>query len=203
MVFHIFSSQIDGNACQNLLWTAGMLTVGPLHPNKPAQRPPASLQRPIWPPEFLKLVFHTFWADLQFFWRKNLWVSTTFGFFYSFHLARFFNTHYIKGNPWVYHPPLGLSPPPCFGGGRRRRRRENFGDLGSFFIDFLHKIDELDTKSSKKFAPAARLPWNIHFWALKYGKSSQNPPNRPRKITLFTPSPWVYPPSFWRGSEMG
>ena len=32
----------------------------------------------------------------------------------------------------------------------RRRRREIFGDLGSFFIDFLHKIDTFAVKIFKK-----------------------------------------------------
>ena len=60
-------------------------------------------------------------------------------------------------------PPYLKFHPPLLEGGRRRRRREKIEDFGSFFIDFLHKIAEFEAKSSKKFAPAARLPWEVHF----------------------------------------
>ena len=40
----------------------------------------------------------------------------------------------------------------------RRRRREIFGDMEWIFMNFLHKIDDFETKILKKFAPAARFP---------------------------------------------
>ena len=63
----------------------------------------------------------------------------------------------IKGNPWVYHPTPSRTSAKTRGG------REHSEDLGLFFIDFLHKIDDFEAKTSKNFAPAARFPWELYF----------------------------------------
>ena len=60
-------------------------------------------------------------------------------------------------------PPRRVYTPPCYGGSGAEGAEKKFGDLGSFSIDFLHKIVDFEAKTSKIFAPAARFLWELYF----------------------------------------
>ena len=55
------------------------------------------------------------------------------------------------------YPPYLIIHPPLLEGVGAEGAEKILGYFGSILIDFLHKIDEFESKIAKIFAPAARL----------------------------------------------
>ena len=62
-----------------------------------------------------------------------------------------------------FMPPRRVYAPPLLWRVGAEGAEKILGIWGWFFIDFLHKIDDFEAKTSKIFAPAARFPWELYF----------------------------------------
>ena len=91
--------------------------------------------------------------------------------------------HHLHGSH--YQPkPLGLSPLVLAGVGAEGAEKI-LGYWGWISSIFFIKCTILKLKCQKKFAPAARFSWNIHFWCLSRVKLSQIGQNWPQKTMSF------------------